>query len=165
MESKNKTSVTKDFTNKSILISREFNAPLSLVWRAYTEAELLMQWWAPLPWKAETKHMDFSAGGYWLYAMVGPENEKHWGSMNYISIDLHKSFTIEDAFCDADGNSNPELPVSRGSMNFTETANRTLVEFKMTYATEKDLQAIVEMGFEQGITLCLDQLNILLEKK
>ena len=159
METKNKTEVIKDFKAKSILISREFNAPLSNVWRAYTESELLVQWWAPAPWRAETKHMDFSVGGYWLYAMVSPEGEKHWGRMNYVAIDPLKSFMIEDAFCDEDGNFNAELPVSKGQISFATTPNGTRVDFKMIYPTESDLQKIVEMGFEQGITACLDQLE------
>ena len=63
MENQNKTQISKDFKEKSILVSRRFNAPLANVWRAYTESELLAQWWAPLPWKAETKVMDFNVGG------------------------------------------------------------------------------------------------------
>jgi len=162
MITKNKTQVSKDLQQRSILVSREFNAPLANVWRAYTEKELLDQWWGPHPWRAETKYMNFTEGGYWLYAMVGPENEKHWARMNYLSITHHKSFSAQDFFCDENGNINTSLPVSEGKMVFTETSSGTLVEFKLIYATEKDLQKIVEMGFEEGIIICLDQLEKLL---
>lgn len=158
----NKTQVVKDFKEKSILIAREFNAPLELVWRAFTEKEILDQWWAPLPWKTKTKHQDFSVGGHWHYMMYGPQNESHWGRMDYISIDTLKNFHLEDAFCDENGDINPEMPVSKGSNTFTTTATGTKVEFKMTYSTEEQLQKIVEMGFEQGITACLEQLNQLI---
>lgn len=160
----NKTEVVKDLKARTIHISREFPAPLENVWRAYTESEWLDQWWAPSPWRAETKHMDFSPGGYWLYAMVSPENQKHWGRMNYLAIDHHRSFDMEDVFCDEDGNMNDQLPVSRGRTIFTTTPHGTKVEFQMTYATESDLQKIVEMGFEQGITICLDQLEELFKQ-
>jgi uncharacterized protein YndB with AHSA1/START domain len=60
------TSVIKDFKEKSILVSREFNAPLETVWKAFTESELVEKWWAPKPWRAETKKMDFSNGGHWI---------------------------------------------------------------------------------------------------
>ena len=162
--STNKTEVLKDLKERSIRIAREFNAPLEKVWRAYTESELLDQWWGPSPWRAETKYMDFSVGGYWLYAMVSPENQKHWGRMNYLAIDHHKSFDMEDVFCDENGDINSELPVSSGRTLFTATPTGTKVEFRMTYATEIDLQKIVEMGFEQGITLCLDQLEELFKQ-
>jgi len=164
MSSNKKAEIVKNLKEKSILVSREFNAPLANVWRAYTESEVLDQWWGPAPWRAETKSMNFTVGGYWLYAMVSPENEKHWGRMNYLAIIHHKSFDLEDGFCDEDGSMNPGLPISKGKNVFTQTANGTRVEFKMIYPTEADLQKIVEMGFEEGISICLDQLEELFNK-
>lgn len=161
----NKTKVETNIKEKSVLVSREFNAPLSNVWRAYTESKILDQWWGPAPWKAETKSMNFKDGGFWLYAMVGPENEKHWGRMNYVTIEQHKKFKIEDAFCDENGNQNTDLPVSKGEIVFTETNSGVLVEFKMIYNTEEDVKKIIEMGFEQGISICLDQLDKLFQEK
>jgi uncharacterized protein YndB with AHSA1/START domain len=160
----NKTQIVKDFKERSIVVTREFDAPVDLVWRAFTESAILDQWWGPAPWRAETKFMDFSVGGYWLYAMVGPENEKHWARMNYLSIDPLKNFHLEDAFSDENGNINHELPVSKGSNVFTKTATGTRVEFKMAYSTEEQLKQIVEMGFEQGITACLEQLQQLISQ-
>jgi uncharacterized protein YndB with AHSA1/START domain len=161
----NKTEIVKDLEAKSIVVSRELSAPLADVWRAYTEPELLDQWWGPAPWRAETKTMNFSPGGYWLYAMVSPENERHWARMNYLAIDHHRSFAMEDAFCDEKGIVSIELPVSTGQMIFTATANGTRVDFRMTYSTEDALRKIVEMGFAEGITACLDQLEALLKQK
>jgi uncharacterized protein YndB with AHSA1/START domain len=159
MKSTNGTEVTKDLKEKSILVSRVFNAPVEKVWKAHTDSEILDKWWGPSPWKAETKSMNFKAGGYWLYAMVSPENQRSWGRMNYLAIDKYKSIDIEDAFCDENGKLNNELPVSKGQIVFTRTENGTRVEFKMIYPTESDLEKIVEMGFEQGITICHDQLE------
>jgi uncharacterized protein YndB with AHSA1/START domain len=157
----NQTQVIKNFKEKSILVTREFDAPLENVWRAYTESELLEQWWAPHPWRAETQTMNFAVGGYWLYAMVSPENEKHWGRMDYVAIDYHKRFDLKDSFCDEGGNLNTALPVSTGATIFTKTPSGTLVEFKMNYASEDDVHKLIEMGFEQGIILSLEQLALL----
>ena len=55
--------MVKDLPNKKITVTRHFNAPLDQVWKAWTESELLDQWWAPKPFKAETKFMDFKVGG------------------------------------------------------------------------------------------------------
>ncbi len=163
--STNKTEVVKDLKEKSILVSRKFDAPVEDVWRAFTESQLLDQWWAPAPWRAETKSMNFAVGGYWLYAMVSPENQKHWGRMNYLDIQHHKSFDIEDFFCDENGKTNDQLPHSKGQNLFTATEDGTRVDFKMHYPTEADLQKIIEMGFEQGITACFEQLQQLLDKQ
>ncbi len=160
----NQTNVIKDFPGKTILISRAFDAPVAQVWRCYTEPKLLDQWWGPAPWRAETRAMRFEVGGYWLYVMIGPENEQHWGRMNYHAIETHRHIAMEDVFCDENGVVNTQLPVSTGSMVFTSRGDSTLVEFRMTYAKESDLQMIVEMGFEEGITLCLEQLAALLKR-
>jgi uncharacterized protein YndB with AHSA1/START domain len=163
--STNKTNVAKDFQEKSIVVSREFYAPLADVWRAFTESDLLDQWWGPSPWHVETKSQEFKPGGAWVYAMVGPEGQKHWARMDYISITHHKGFEIKDSFCDENGAINQELPVSTGSNTFTETAGGTKVAFKMIYPTEAALQTIVDMGFEQGISICFDQLEELFKKE
>jgi uncharacterized protein YndB with AHSA1/START domain len=162
--STSKTRITKDFRQKSITVAREFDASVADVWRAYTDAGLLDQWWGPAPWRAETRELNFTAGGHWLYAMVSPENQKHWARMNYVAIQHHHSITIEDAFCDEHGAINPALPVSRGSIVFTSTGRGTRVEFMMTYQEESQLQQIVDMGFEQGISMCFDQLDALLRQ-
>lgn len=158
-----KTKVVKDLKEKSILVAREFDAPVNMVWRCYTEKELLDQWWGPQPWRAETKTMNFAPGGFWLYAMVGPEGEKHWGRMNYIAIEPQKHYDMEDVFCDENGNVNVGLPVSKGRIKFTPTATGTLVEFKTVYSSEEDVMKLVEMGFEAGITICMDQLAAILK--
>lgn len=159
-----KTNVVKDLKEKSILVSREFNAPIEKVWRAYTESEILDLWWGPSPWRAETKTMNFEVGGYWHYAMVGPENEKHYGRMNYTAIEPHEFFELEDSFCDENGVVNTDLPVSKGKTVFTETPNGTLVEFKINYKTEAEVLQLIEMGFEQGITMCTEQLAELIKE-
>ena len=108
--------------------------------------------------------MNFKPGGYWLYAMVGPEAEKHWARMDYRAIDHQRSFDVQDSFSDENGVINPDLPVSNGKSTFTKTANGTRVDFKLIYSTVEQLQKIVAMGFEQGITMCMDQLEALFKK-
>src|SRR5687767_16002716 len=95
---------------KQIKVTREFDAPLDLVWQAWTNSEILDQWWAPKPWKAVTKSMDFREGGTWLYYMQGPEGEKHWCKAEYKSIKPQKFFSWLDAFCDEKGVINKDMP-------------------------------------------------------
>lgn len=99
-----------DKENNTIIVRREFAAKLRLVWDAYTKAELLDQWFAPKPWKAKTKTMDFREGGFWLYAMCGPNGEEHWGRMDYLKIQPLESYTGLDGFCDDKGNPTPNCP-------------------------------------------------------
>ena len=67
---------TLDKATKTAYINREFAAPLSLVWDAFTKPEILNQWVAPKPWVSKTKFMDFKVGGRRFYAMVSPEGQE-----------------------------------------------------------------------------------------
>lgn len=148
--------------NKTITVKREFAAELHLVWDAYTKSEILDQWWAPRPWKARTKSMDFREGGHWLYAMVGPNGEEHWARAEYYNIQLHKRFTGLDAFTDAEGNINKELPQSKWEVTFTEKGPVTLVEFLISYEDLAQLEATIQMGFKEGFSMAMDGLDELL---
>ena len=164
MIAQKQTQVTKDLANKKIVVEREFDATPVNVWKAWTERELLDQWWAPKPWKTETQKMDFREGGAWLYCMVGPEGERHWCRVDYKTISKHNSFTGLDAFCDENGSINQDLPTMDWKVDFSKTDSGTIVRVEVTFATEADLEKIVEMGFEEGFTSALGNLDELLAK-
>ena len=164
METKNKTLFTKDLENKKIVVEREFSAPVESVWKAWTESNLLDQWWAPKPWRAVTKTMDFRPGGFWLYAMKGPNNEIHWARADYKSIDKQKSFQIVDCFCDENGVRNEEMPTMSWNNQFLKTADGTKVVVEISFKSEADINAIIEMGFKEGFEMALGNLDELLEK-
>lgn len=153
-------SVNKE--NKTITVKREFAAPLQKVWAAWTQSELLDQWWAPKPWKAETKTMDFRTGGHWLYVMVGPEGEKHWSRADYKSVDAPKSFSALDAFTDENGNISPDMPRSVWDNSFNSNGDTTMVNIVIKYDKLEDLEKYIEMGFKEGFTMGLENLDELL---
>ncbi len=151
---------TKFTADKNVLtIRRTFDAPISVVWRAWTEAELLDQWWAPEPWKSQTSRMEFMIGGERLYAMVGPEGEEHWGLTTYKTVELQKSFSGEDAFCDNEGNVNIDLPVSNFQNQFKSETEKTVVIVITEYASEESLKQIIEMGLKEGLTIAYKKLD------
>lgn len=147
-----------------LTVIRAFNANLELVWKTWTEAELLDKWWAPQPWKSVTKSMDFGVGGQRLYAMVGPNGEEHWGCTKFRSIKPQVSFSGEDVFCDDQGNVNPELPAAVFENVFTESVNSTTVTITTTYALEQHLQQVIEMGMKEGLTMALENLDEVLKE-
>jgi len=155
-----------DFTvnkeNKTIHITREFAANLELVWDAWTNPELLDQWWGPQPWRAETKAMDFREGGFWLYAMVSPEGEKHWSKSNFLSIVKEKSFASKGGFSDENGTINPAFPQNVWENTFTLKENKVRVDMLLTYDTLADLEKEIAMGFKEGMIIDFKQLDELL---
>ncbi|SEI80882.1 Uncharacterized conserved protein YndB, AHSA1/START domain [Dyadobacter sp. SG02] len=153
-----------DKENNRVNVEREFAAPVGKVWAAWTQSELLDQWWAPRPWKARTKSMDFREGGTWLYAMVGPEGEEHWAKLDYKTINPEKNFSGIDAFCDENGKLNEEFARSTWTNTFTEADGSTTVSVVIQYDKYEDIEQIMQMGFKEGFTMALGNLDELLEK-
>src|SRR5690606_26122815 len=148
--------------NKTIHITREFDAGLEQVWQAWTTPELLDQWWGPQPWRAETKTMDFREGGFWLYAMVSPEGEKHWSRADFLSITTKKSFSSKGGFSDENGVINPTFPQNLWENTFRQEDNKVRVDMLLTYDTLTDLEIEMKMGFKEGMTIDFQQLDQLL---
>ena len=158
----NNTLVSKDLANKKLHVVREFNAPLEKVWKAWTESALLDKWWAPRPWKAETKTLDFREGGLWLYCMVGPDGTRHWCRVDFKTIAAQKSFTSTAVFSDDKGNRDNSFPAMHWSIVFIPTTTGSKVEVRISFDNEADLQKILEMGFEAGFSMGLGNLDELL---
>ena len=163
--SNKQTTISKDAANKKLIVVREFDAPLEEVWKAWTEKDLLDQWWAPKPWKAKTKTMDFREGGMWLYSMVGPDGRESYCRADFETIVPNKNFSAEDAFCDENGNVTHDIPGMHWKNEFSATDAGTKVEVEITFTTEADMEKIIEMGFKEGFTAAHDNLDELLERQ
>jgi len=151
---------TVDKTAKTVFINREFAAGLSLVWDAFTKKEILDQWWAPHPWASKTKFMDFNVGGRRFYAMVSPEGQEHWSVQKYTSISPKTNFKMMNAFADKD--ENPDLPGSDWDFNFSEQNGTTKVSITIKNESLARMEKMIEMGFKEGMTMALNNLEELL---
>jgi uncharacterized protein YndB with AHSA1/START domain len=155
---------TVDKATKTVFVTREFAAGLSLVWDAFTKQEILDQWWAPQPWVSKTKFMDFKVGGRRFYAMVGPEGQERWSIQKYTSISPKTNFQFLSAFADKD--ENPELPGSDWDLNFSEQkgpdSNRVTKVSITIYNESLDRMEKVMDGFKEGMARTMNNLENLL---
>jgi len=151
---------TVDKAAKTVFITREFDADLSLVWDAFTKAEILDQWVAPKPWMSKTKFMDFKVGGRRFYAMVSPEGQERWAIQKYTSISPKTNFKIFNAFADKD--ENPELPGSDWDYNFSELDGKTIVSITIYNESLARMERLIEMGFTEGFKMSMNNLENLL---
>src|SRR5678815_2316980 len=151
---------TVDKEAKTVYITREFDAGLSLVWDAFTKAELLDQWVAPKPWSSRTKSMDFKVGGRRFYAMVSPDGHERWAIQKYTSISPKTNFKFFNAFADED--ENPELPGSDWNLTFSERDGTTKVSISIYNLSLERMEKVIEMGFKEGTMAQLDNLEDLL---
>ena len=150
---------TVDKSIKTVFINREFDAGLSLVWDAFTKAELLDQWIAPKPFVSKTKYQDFKVGGKRFYAMVSPEGQERWLVQKYTSITPKTNFKMYNAFADKD--ENLELPGSDWDHNFSEQNGITKVSITIYNESLERLEKISDV-FRVGFTMSMTNLEELL---
>jgi len=155
---------SKDPSGRKLTVVRTFDASLEQVWQAWTDSALLDQWWAPRPYRAETKEMDFREGGHWLYSMVGPEGDRTFCLESFRTIELRKLITNKVIFCDDQGHEDTNMPVLYWTKRFSEADGATTVTIDIDSDTEADLKTIIEMGFQGGFTMGLNNLEELLKK-
>lgn len=151
-----------DESTNSVLITKEFDAELSLVWDAFTKQEMLDQWWAPKPLTSKTKIMNFEAGGRRFYAMVWPEGQEYWGLKKYTLINPKTNIKWLSSFTDKDENINTDLPTSEWDLNFSEQNGITKVSIVIKNESLADIETIIKMGFKEGFTMTLNELGNLL---
>ncbi len=150
---------TVDKPAKTVFITREFAAELSIVWDAFTKPELLDQWVAPAPFISKTKYMNFEVGGKRFYAMISPEGQARWAIQQYTSITPKTNFKMYNVF--ADENENPEQFGSDWDYNFSEENGITKVSITVYNESFERMESILE-GFRLGFTASLQNLESLL---
>ena len=84
-------------------ISRTFNAPRSLVWKAFTDGESLAKWWGPKGFAAESHRFELKPGGMFLYRMVSQNGNEMWGRFLFREIDPEDRLVWVNSFSDKDG--------------------------------------------------------------
>ena len=149
-----------DKSTRSVVVIREFNAELPLVWDAFTKQEILDQWWAPKPYESRTKVMDFRVGGRRFYAMISPEGHEMWHLQQYTSITPKTNFKFLSVFADKD--ETPHLPGSHWNVRFSEENDKTKVSISIYNESLERMEKMIEMGFKEGFTMTLNELAILL---
>lgn len=154
-----------DREKKKIFIERKFKSSIDKVWKAWTKSDLLDKWWAPKPWKAKTKIMDFREGGLWLYSMIGPDNSEHWARIDYKNIIDLSSILFSDSFCDSEGNMTSDIPSIPWFNQFYEENDYTTVKNEISFERLEDLEIMINMGFREGYFSALENLDDLLENK
>jgi uncharacterized protein YndB with AHSA1/START domain len=141
-----------------LLVSREFNAPQHLVYRAWTTKEGLLNWWGPREWPLKHCTVDLRVGGRWHYCMGGPNGEEAWGLGVYQEITPTSRIVYIDTFSDAAGTAIP--PESTVTVELVDLGNgRTLMKNRATSASKEHLEQVLAMGMVEGMTESLDRLE------
>jgi uncharacterized protein YndB with AHSA1/START domain len=118
----------KNDTNE-IKINRVYDAPLSVVWDAWTDVAQVAQWWGPRGFTLTTHSKDLRTGGHWNYTMHGPDGTDYPNKTKYLEVQKHHKLVYDHGAND----SQPAL--FRVTVYFSEVNGKTKMEMTMSLAT------------------------------
>jgi uncharacterized protein YndB with AHSA1/START domain len=143
-------------TDREILITREFDAPKHLVYKAWTTPELVRRWWSGHQGEMTTCEMDLRVGGRWRYVMVAEGGFEVAFHGEYREIVPNERIVTTQVY------ELPGAPEDEGVLNivtFTETAGRTTLTLLVQATSREERDAILDSGMEVGMQQQLDLLE------
>ena len=165
---------TTDTPDHEFVISRVFDAPRELVWKAFTDPEHMKHWWGPKGFTARVAKMDFRPGGSYHYCLRSPDGKDMWGKFVYCEIVAPERMVFINSFSDEHGGltrhpMSPSWPLEMlSTFTFEEQDGKTTLTIKwIPYnATEEERKTFdgARGGMTQGWTGTLDQLAEYLAK-
>ena len=102
-----KDSSLNESAGREIVITRVFDAPRELVWKAWTDPEHLMRWWGPKEFTSPACKVDLRVGGKYVFCMRSPEGQDYWSTGVYREIVEPERIVCTDSFADEKGNPVP----------------------------------------------------------
>ena len=148
---------TENFT---LEIERVIGAPRDVVWRCWTEAEMLKQWYCPAPWKVTQADIDLKPGGRMNCVMEGPEGERHEVVGMLLEVVPQERLTFTDGY--SEGFMPRPNPFMTGYVFLSDNGDReTKMVWGARHTSAEDKQKHLDMGFEQGWNTAAGQLDTL----
>ena len=142
-----------DASNRTLTLERIFNAPIKLVWEAWTQSEHIAQWWGPKGMEVKVIRHDFKVGGKWEYAMLMPDGNEFISEGEYTEIVEHKKIISSANF----------KPMTVGveiQALFEEDGDKTKFTFNCVHPTEEYCKQQEKMGFYNGWGSVFDRLGV-----
>jgi uncharacterized protein YndB with AHSA1/START domain len=149
-------------SDRELVLARLFDAPRVKVFRAWTEPELLKQWWAPLPWTTPHAEIDLRPGGVVRIVMRSPEGQEFPYPGVYLEVIPNERIVCTDAYKEAWIPS--DKPFMTLIVTFEDMGGKTRYTARVRHWTVADREQHEKMGFHQGWGQCADQLGALVTK-
>jgi|SRR3954447_2592921 uncharacterized protein YndB with AHSA1/START domain len=142
--------------DNTILITREFDAPQRLVWKAYTTPELIKRWWAGEKGTVTSAEVDLRVGGTWRYVMTANEGFEVAFRGEYREIEPAERLVNTEVF---EGLPDPDDHAGLVTVTLTEKDGRTSMEMLCEYRDRADRDAVIDSGMEGGMQESMDALE------
>lgn len=156
------TADTASTSDRELVLTRLIDAPRAKLFKAWTDPELLKQWFAPLPYITPVAELDVRPGGANLIVMRGPDGVDLPNRGVYLEIVENERLVFTDAYTKAWEPS--EKPFMTVILTFEEEDGKTRYTARVRHWTVADREAHEAMGFHVGWGQCADQLTALVAK-
>jgi uncharacterized protein YndB with AHSA1/START domain len=153
---------TTSTEGRDLILTRLIDAPPEKLFRAWTEPELMTQWFAPKPWTTPHAETDVRPGGSNLVVMASPEGQEFPTRGIYLEVVKNQRLVFTDAYTSAWQPS--DKPFMTVILTFEERSGKTLYTARVRHWTDADREAHEKMGFHEGWAICTEQLATLVEK-
>lgn len=147
---------------RELVLTRLINAPREKLYRAWTEPELIKQWFAPKPWTTPSAEVDVRPGGSSLVVMRSPDGKDFPNPGVYLEVVENERLVVTDAYTKAWVPS--EKPFMTLILTFEEEGDATRYTARVLHWTVADREEHEKMGFHEGWGQCTDQLADLVAK-
>lgn len=148
--------------SRELILTRLIDAPRAKLYRAWTEPELLVQWFSPLPWTTPEAELDVRAGGKSRVVMRSPDGETFASEGVYLEVVPDERLVFTDAY--TAGWEPSEKPFMTAIITFEEEGGQTRYTARVRHWSEADREEHEGMGFHEGWGRCADQLAALVAR-
>lgn len=145
-------------SSNEIHITRVYDAPVELVWEAWTDPEQVAQWWGPRGFTLTTHGKDLRPGGIWHYTMHGPDGVDYPNKTLYLEVEQHKKLVYDH------GANDERAPLFRVTVLFSSSGGQTTMDMTMTLPTPEEAAATRRFIKQAGGNATWDRLAEYLDK-
>lgn len=155
-------STTKDTDNLTLTIVADFDARPDRVWQVWEDPRLLERWWGPPTFPATFTRHEFFVGGESRYFMTGPDGEKPRGWWRMDAIEKPSRIGFANGLAGDDGEPVPGIEPMAGEVTFETVAGRTRMTAVTRFVDTHQMEVMLGMGMQEGMTLAMGQIDDLL---
>lgn len=149
---------TKNNSNE-IKIIRVYDAPVKLVWEAWTDPQQVAKWWGPRGFTLTTHSKDLRVGGHWHYTMHGPDGVDYPNKTIYYEVEKYSRLVYDH------GGNDEQKPLFRVTVNFSESKGKTTMDMTMTLPTPEAATEMKKFIKKAGGNATWDRLAEYLDKE
>jgi len=146
-----------DVSNRTITIEKKLEAPIDLVWEAWTDPQHIANWWAPQGMSMEVVTFEFKVGGAWKYTMPMSDGKQ------FISEGIFKEIVAKEKIV----TSADFKPMTEGvelQISFLADGDKTQLHFSVIHPTEEYCRQQEKLGIYNGWGSAFERLSERLEK-